>query len=226
MHIKKLIIRNYRSLKDVVINFNDNLNIIVGDNESGKSTLLEAINLALNGRINGRNANSELHPFLFNTRTVDEYIKNLRDGNSIEPPKISIELYLADDTALARLKGSINSLKEDSAGIKFVIEFDERHGSEYSSYIKNPNEIKTIPVEYYKITWCSFAGEYITARSIPIKSTLVDASTINHNAGAGRYLLDIMRDYLTPEQWAKLSVSYRKTQGFISGRRKCQKHKQ
>ena len=43
---------------------NPDLNIIVGNNECGKSTLLEAIHLALSGQLNGRPIQTELHPHL------------------------------------------------------------------------------------------------------------------------------------------------------------------
>jgi len=65
MHITKAKIRNYRSLAHCDIEFHDGLNILVGDNEAGKSTLLEAISLALTGSLNGRPLAQELHPFLF-----------------------------------------------------------------------------------------------------------------------------------------------------------------
>jgi predicted ATP-dependent endonuclease of OLD family len=64
MHIRKARIRNYRSLRELDIDFNEHLNIVVGDNETGKSTLLEAINLALTGLVDGRPVQLDVHPFL------------------------------------------------------------------------------------------------------------------------------------------------------------------
>ncbi|MFC2255223.1 AAA family ATPase, partial [Labrys portucalensis] len=43
--IQRIIVKNYRTLKHADVAFNDDVNIIVGNNEAGKSTLLEAINL-------------------------------------------------------------------------------------------------------------------------------------------------------------------------------------
>jgi len=62
-------VKNYRRLRSTDIKLRPDLNIIVGDNESGKSTLLEAINLALKGQINRRPLPQyELHPYLFKQR--------------------------------------------------------------------------------------------------------------------------------------------------------------
>ena len=43
MKIKKIILNNYRNYDNLEIDFNDNLNIIIGDNAQGKTNLLESI---------------------------------------------------------------------------------------------------------------------------------------------------------------------------------------
>ena len=49
--IKKIFIKNYKIFEHFDIELNEDLNIIVGNNETGKSTILEAINLALTKRL-------------------------------------------------------------------------------------------------------------------------------------------------------------------------------
>ena len=50
MAIERVIIKNFKKFKDPFeIRFNENINLLVGDNESGKSTILEAIHVALMG---------------------------------------------------------------------------------------------------------------------------------------------------------------------------------
>ena len=61
--ITKIKIHGYRKFKDLTLDPNPRLNLIAGANESGKSTLMEAITLALTGRINGRWASEELNPY-------------------------------------------------------------------------------------------------------------------------------------------------------------------
>ena len=43
MKIKKLILKNFRNYQDLTIEFNDRLNIIIGNNAQGKTNILEAI---------------------------------------------------------------------------------------------------------------------------------------------------------------------------------------
>jgi predicted ATP-dependent endonuclease of OLD family len=113
VNIAKVVVKNYRCLPDTTVALNERLNIVVGDNECGKSTFLEAIYLALSGQLNGRYIQGELHPHLFNNRTDFDYIALVKNRTAKQPPSILIELYFADDPKLARLKGQNNSLKED-----------------------------------------------------------------------------------------------------------------
>ena len=61
--IRKIKIHGYRIYKQFELEPNHKFNLIVGAKESGKSTLLEAIALALTGRVNGRRASEELNPY-------------------------------------------------------------------------------------------------------------------------------------------------------------------
>ena len=144
MHITKVIIKNYRCLRDCTVNLNDKLNVIVGDNECGKSTLLEAIHLALSGQLNGRPLVTELHPHIFNQTTVREYIEALQAGKVAPPPTILIELYFADVPNLAGCKGTNNSRKENVPGVKLIVEFNEDYNAEYASYVADPKIIRTV----------------------------------------------------------------------------------
>jgi putative ATP-dependent endonuclease of the OLD family len=48
MHITKILIRNFKCFSGTfVLELTNGLNVLVGDNEAGKSTILEAINLVL-----------------------------------------------------------------------------------------------------------------------------------------------------------------------------------
>jgi putative ATP-dependent endonuclease of the OLD family len=208
MHIAKVVIKNYRCLKDTTVDLNAHLNILVGNNECGKSTFLEAVNLALSGLLNGRSIHTELHTHLFNTDVTSEYIQSLKTLPK-PPPAILIELYLDDVNALAGLKGQNNSLKLNVPGLKVIIEFNDDYKTEYAAYVAEPSLIKSIPVEYYSVRWRNFADNEVTARSIPIKPCFIDASTIRNNNAASRYVLDTVKDGLSKKQRVDLGLAYR-----------------
>jgi predicted ATP-dependent endonuclease of OLD family len=207
--ISRVIVKNYRCLKFVDLPLNPDLNIIVGNNECGKSTLLEAVCLALTGQLNGRPIQSETHPFLFNMELVTEYINCLNAGKSVPPPETLIELYFDDDSALAKLKGTNNTRKENLPGISLKIECNSEFAEHFADYVADPSAIRTLPVEYYIPRWRSFADNDVTARGIPIKPSFIDASTIRSNAAAGRYVLDIVKNSLNRAQQVDLALSYR-----------------
>ena len=49
MHIRKITVRNYSLLKNFSVDLEENLSLIVGKNNSGKTSLLQLLNTMLNG---------------------------------------------------------------------------------------------------------------------------------------------------------------------------------
>lgn len=208
MKIDRIKIVNFKCFKgEFNLKLNDGLNILVGDNESGKSTILEAIHLALTGLFNGRYLKNELTQYLFNNEVVAEYLKNIADGNTAIPPFILIEVFIEGDD-LAHLEGNGNSEKNNACGISLKIAFDEKHQPEYEQLIQSGN-IQTLPVEYYDVFWNSFARENITSRSIPIKSALIDSSSNRYQNGSDIYISRIVRDNLGPKEIVEISQAHR-----------------
>src|SRR5258708_209366 len=115
MHIEKIRIEGFKTFETFSLALDKRLNIIVGDNETGKTSLLEAINFFLSGKLDGRPFKYELNPSLFNTAMVRRYFENLKSGKPAPPPRIMIEAYLEDDhsSELAKLKGTNNSASTD-----------------------------------------------------------------------------------------------------------------
>ncbi len=208
--IKKIFIKNYKIFDLFDLELNTDLNILVGDNEVGKSTILEAINLALTKRLNGRFIEYELTPYLFNRKCVDEYLQLVKEEKPAQLPEIIIELYLDDSPELKSLRGSMNTKKEDCIGIKIEIVFDEDYKEEYENLIKKPsNEIRLIPAEYYKVQWYSFANNALTLRSLPIRLSYIDATTIRLQSGTDYYLQDIIKTDLDAKERVDLNIAYR-----------------
>jgi putative ATP-dependent endonuclease of the OLD family len=210
LRLKKIIIENFKCFEGKFItNFNQGVNIIVGDNEAGKSTILEAINLSLTGVLNGRYLKNELSQYLFNINVVNKYITSLKQGEKPPLPSISIESHFTGD-GLPLFEGNGNSDKTKSCGVLIKIEFDSAYQTEYECLVSGSDEISTIPIEYYKVTWKSFARDSITARSIPIKSILIDSTSDKYQNGSDVYISRIIRNDLEESERVRLSQAYRK----------------
>jgi len=210
MIIDKVIIENFKSFRGKFsIDLNTGLSIIVGDNEAGKSTILEAINLALTGLYNGRYLRNELSQYLFNDTSVKEYIASLTNEHPLTPPTILIELYVSGGEGEENfLEGNGNSDKRNCSGISLKIEFNEDYKPEYEALISG-GDVKTLPIEYYHIVWKNFARDTITARSIPIKSAFIDSSAARYQNGSDIYISRIVKELLSPEEIVSISQSHR-----------------
>ena len=99
--LQKIVIHNYRVLRDFTLDFTAGMNILVGDNDAGKSTLLEAVNLALTGRVQSRQLSQDLSPYMFNLDTTGEFVAALKAGGHPQPPELIVDLYLDVSDALA-----------------------------------------------------------------------------------------------------------------------------
>lgn len=205
MKIKKIIIENFKCYEwKFPVDLNDSLNIIVWNNEAWKSTILEAINLGLTWLINWKYLKTELNQYLFNNNIVQKYIENIK--TSSELPKISIEFFI-DDYPL--FEWNWNSLKKKACWFAFIIEFDEKYKSEYEELIKCW-DIKTLPIEYYNFYWITFARDFITPKTIPIKPALIDSSNARFKNGSDIYISHIIRDFLKDDDIVSISQAHRK----------------
>ena len=211
MNITKVTIENFKCFSGK-FSFEPNrgLNLLVGDNEAGKSTILEAIHLGLTGILNGRYLKNELTQYLFNIDSVSAYVNNLKEGKPAMLPYILIELsFEGEDIAL--FEGDGNSEKKKGYGISFKIEFDEKYQAEYEELLKAGN-IKTVPIEYYDIVWTSFARQGITSKSIPLKSAFIDSSSNRYQNGSDIYISRIIRENLEHKEIVDITQAYRKMQ--------------
>lgn len=211
MRLERLIVENFKSLRSLNLELNPNLSIIVGNNDVGKSTILEAINLALCGQIHGKNILYEITPYIFNKDAVASYVEAIKEGKYAQPPRLLIEAYFGKDEELAGIRGINNSLGENTAGVRLIIEFNDEYRSEYTEYLKKTNgNVGMLPVEYYSARWLSFANNAVTAKSIPIRSTIIDTHAIKTASGTDKYIANIIDSVLSQQQRVALSISYRK----------------
>ena len=131
--IEKINIVNYKCFKGrFSLNLNNGINIIVGNNEAGKSTIIEAIHLALSGMLNGRYLRNELSQYIFNKEIETIYLNSLKTDNPLKLPIVVIEIFFSGDN-FPELEGDGNSTKKKGCGISFKVEFD----SSFKTIMKN-----------------------------------------------------------------------------------------
>ncbi len=193
---------------EFILEFNEGINILVGNNESGKSTILEAINLALTGLYNGRNVKTELSQYMFNNQIVLDYINSISKGEKVFPPSIIIELYFSEGFC-PLFEGNGNTERTKAEGLVFKIEYNEKYNDEYESLITT-HDMLSLPIEYYDIVWESFARQAISSKGIPLKCAMIDSTSSRFHNGSDVYISRIVKDLLDPEDITHVAQAHRK----------------
>ncbi|UGT64412.1 ATP-dependent nuclease [Nocardia asteroides] len=215
--INRIIIKGYRLFDEFELEPNDGVNIIVGDNEAGKSTLLEAIALALTGRIGGRWAGDELNPYWFNQAAVKSYFESLGTSSPLPPPEILIELYLSnEDDKLQEMFGVHNSLQLKAPGIRIRIAPSPAYREEFADYMAAEDRPNILPTEWYEVDWRDFSDERLTRRPKSLGIATVDSRTIRSTSGVDHQTREMITDFIEPKEMAAVSVAHRSARHRIS----------
>jgi putative ATP-dependent endonuclease of OLD family len=207
--ITHLVVKNFLQFESLDIDLDPELNILVGSNDTGKSTIVQALEMALTGRVSGRRLDSELSPHWFTQSVRDRFLSDIKTDPRTAPPSILIEVYFKEEKELATLKGKNNSMSLDVPGIRLHILLDPAFANEYSIYVDDPDKVASIPVEFYKIDRRDFSGERADGVRPLVTAVVIDASTLKLQSGTDYYLRKSISEHLTPDARAKLSLAFR-----------------
>lgn len=210
MYIKQVRIHNFKRFSDwYEVDLTSGTNILVGPNEVGKSTIIEAIHLALTGFYQGRYIRNDISQYLFNQHAVESYLASVQAGAAIDPPTMEIELVFDDDCP--KMRGNHNAQHVEKTGLFYKICFDsETYQDEYNRLLQT-RDLTTLPVEYYHVVWRFFHRDDIMSRSIPYHSSFIDTTT-QHQAPADLYVSHIIKNKLDDNDKVSITQSYRKAQ--------------
>ncbi|MFF2317957.1 ATP-dependent endonuclease [Arthrobacter sp. NPDC058097] len=213
--IEKLLIRNFKKWEQLDVTFNDELNILVGDNDAGKSTIIEAIEMVLSGRLGGRPVDQELASHWFSKSRITRYLEEVKANRKAEIPSIQIEVYFRADDDLAALRGRNNLLGVNAPGYRLHVSFDQAYESEYAELLAD-GEIDSLPIEYFHVERHDFAGERAALRNLPVRATLIDTVSSRLYSGVDYYLKTIITESITTKERAQLALAYRTHKGQLA----------
>lgn len=172
-YIKKLTIIGFKKFLNLNITFDKSINIIVGENESGKSTILEAINIVINQMY--RNVDKYIVKDMLNSILVENFISN---PEIINLPSVKIEIRFELDSSCREPyiyygENNLNGSGDADYGILFECKFDnESYGDLLEKEIKKGE----IPYEYYTMTWTTFQGSSYKVLKSPLNAITIDTS--------------------------------------------------
>ena len=211
MRVKSIKLINFKKFRDDLIDFNDDVNIFVGDNNSGKSTILEALEIVLNFNHRGRSFNGEFAPDIFNQDAVNQFLSS--DKTSKHLPNLIIEAYIE---GVPEYRGSNNTLEADAQGLIVCACFDKSLESVYEDYLKTDPSISSIPIEFYKLEWLDFGWNPIKPIAKKFKALYIDPSRLHPTVGKNQYISSILNTTLDREELAKLTLNYRENQQMFN----------
>ncbi|HCY64090.1 MAG TPA: ATP-dependent endonuclease [Oxalobacteraceae bacterium] len=178
--IKKLVLKNFKRFRELELNFDSELNILVGGNEAGKSSVLQALDIVMSA------SRSKVEALglenLFNHECIIEYLAGARDVADL--PEMFIEAYMSG-VADPDFDGRNNSKNRDEVGIKLVCKPVDKFSAQIKAILSEDHE--SFPFEYYTIHFQTFTDDPIIPHKKPLKHVLLDSAQINNEYATNAY---------------------------------------
>lgn len=203
--IKQIAIHGYKKFKDFQLTLRDGLNIIVGENEAGKTSIIEAINITLNQWY--RTTDKSIVEELINRQLLYDFYAS---PSIITLPHISIEIEF-DLTALpiysdycGKEYELINS-KDDLFGVSFTCKLNDIYAQSLVSQINKG----LVPYEYFDFSWKTFGGGPFHYLQSPIKYLSINTTEQNSSTSFNYYNKKIFQNTYSESDKLKYKNSFR-----------------
>lgn len=194
MYISSIEISNFRSFENLIVNFQDGLNVLIGHNNSGKTNLLQALSLIFDNRASKQLSIDDFHKYI----DLEELKKN--------PPKISITVSLSQSDKeelgdeLVTVSTWLTELKKPyKAQIQYQFFLPETEIDEYKKKIKDVDKL----AEAWSVIERDFIRKYVYKIYVgdPKNKTSVDLKDLRKfDYQFLDAIRDVERDMLTGRQ--------------------------
>lgn len=200
--VKGIRLFNYCRFMDFSTDFNDRLNILIGDNESGKSSILSAIDIVLSG------SRSKVEALgldkLFNTDIIKNYLKSAKRYDDL--PELFIEVFLNDFNE-KELEGKSHPSGQYCHGLYLLCQPRDDLSKEIKDILDKGED--NFPFEYYSITFKTFADQSYTGYSRFLRHLLIDNSKISNDYATKTYISTVYQAFSDGAERNKHLYEYR-----------------
>ncbi len=187
--INKIKLFNYKRFKKCVIEPNQKINILIGDNETGKSSILEAIDLVASGNV--RKVEALGIENLMNTEAVQQFKKGDRLYDNL--PTLTIELYLSGPDFDFTMNGKNNTDGTVCDGIRLVCKPNPDFRTEITEALSIQEEY--FPYDYYSIRFSTFADEGYSGYKKKLRCALIDSSSMGTEYATNDFIRRMYNQY-------------------------------
>lgn len=200
--ITKIVLSNFKRFKHFEFDADPKLNILIGDNEAGKSSVLTALDIILSG------SRSKVETLgletLFNINVIKDFLNGTKKIEDL--PTLFVEVYLSTQNDPV-LNGKYNSTATICDGLRLECAPIEEYTKEISEVLAGdqPN----FPFEYYSIKFVTFSGESYSGYRKFLKHLLIDSSQISNEYATREYTKSIYAAHATVLDRNKHENEYR-----------------
>ncbi|HIC9088390.1 TPA: ATP-dependent nuclease [Legionella pneumophila] len=209
-YIEKIKLLNFKRFKNFVYAARKGRNIFIGDNEAGKSTILQAIDLVLSGsrsRIEAIGLDT-----LFNRDIIQTFLKGTKELTLL--PRMEVEIYLNDQQEIS-LEGKNNTEQKTCQGLKLTCEaMIDEYSQEIKEALSNCEAI--FPFEYYNIQLSTFSGQLYSQNRRYLNHVLIDSSLITSEYAMREYTKSLYEAHTTLVDRYQHSYAYRHSKDSFS----------
>ena len=197
--IAKIKLFNFRRFIKYVIEPNARINILVGDNEVGKSSILEAIDMVSSGNV--RRVEAIGLDKLLNIEAVQQFNNGARIIENL--PELKIELYLSgcsDPT----VNGKNNTDGAICDGIRLVCKPNMDYQTEITESLQTQSDY--FPYDYYSIRFSTFADEGYTGYKKKLHSVMIDSTNMGSDCASNECMNNIQKQISKREPFIKANI--------------------
>lgn len=201
--IKKIKLHNFKRFQDFSVELDEKINLLIGDNESGKSSILSAIDIVLSGsrtKVETTGLDS-----LFNSDIIQTFLASDRKIENL--PQLFVELYL-DEQDNVELNGRNNSDGVECDGLRLICEPDDIYSKEIKEILEQdePN----FPFEFYSISFRTFADNGYVGYRKYLRHVLIDNSQISNEYATRDFVKTMYSSSVNDSERNKHQNEYRK----------------
>jgi putative ATP-dependent endonuclease of OLD family len=179
--VRRLVLKNFRRFKKLELLFDTDLNILVGGNEAGKTSVLQALDIVLSA------SRSKVEALglenLFNAECIQEFLSG---GRKLEDlPVLYVEVYLDGFGGDPDFDGRNNSKGADHVGIKLLCKPMDEYSKDIQAILNEKHD--SFPFEYYGAHFLTFTDDPLFPYKKPVMHLLIDSSQINNEYATREY---------------------------------------
>ena len=204
--IERMVLSNFKKFDNIELVFDPDLNLLIGDNEAGKSSILLALELVLSA------SRSKVETIgietLLNAGAVKAFQAGARTIDRL--PELFVEVYLSAG-AKPELNGKNNSKRLERDGLKMAFKPMDEFIKEIAETLADTPT--NFPYEYYGVQFTTFAGDAYSSIKRHVRHIAIDSSRIDGDYASREYTRSVFALNADVAHRSKLENAYRQNKG-------------